>query len=284
MKDTDDLLVGAVDMHVHAKPDFHPRIADELTILKDALNYGMKAVVSKSHYTPNADRLQIVNSLVENITCYGGIVLNPTVGGLNPYAVEAAIKYGGKVVWMPSFYSQAHLNNFPDFKGAVSGPEEGISIQEDGKLVAPIFDILKLISENNVILGTSHCSEEEIFILVKESSKFGIKKIVITHPYCPVPDLDIKKQKELTELGAFLELCLFSAMPISGKVTIKDFVNTIRTVGPEHVVLGTDFGQPYHPMPAEGMRMFTTGLLSLGISRDAIDIMVKKNPYYLLDI
>lgn len=281
---TDDILSGAVDMHIHAKPDFHPRIADELTILKDARSYGMKAIVSKSHYTPNADRLQLVNSLVEDVACYGGIVLNPTVGGLNPYAVEATIKYGGKVVWMPSFYSKAHLENFPDFKGAVAGPEEGLSIQKDGRLVAPVYDILKLVSENDVILGTSHCSEDEIFLLVKEAVKIGIKKIVITHPYCPVPDISIEKQKELAELGAFLELCLFSAMPISGKVTMKDFANTIRTVGPEHVVLGTDFGQPYHPMPAEGMRMFTNGLLAVGVSRETIDVMIKKNPYYLLDI
>jgi hypothetical protein len=279
-----ELIEGAIDMHCHADPDFHPRIADELELLRDACGHGMRGIVSKSHYCPNASRVNIVNSLVEGGDCFGGIVLNPTVGGLNPAAVEATIRFGGKVVWMPSFYSREHLRCFPEFKGAVAGPPEGLSVLNDHMLVAEMHEILDLISQNNVILGTSHCSKEEIAVLVDQAADHNVKKIVITHPYCPVPDLTLDEQEELVNKGAVLELCLYSAMPISGRVSVHDFARTIKKVGAEHVVLATDFGQPFHPTPAEGMRLFCTSLLAVGIKKEEIDVMIKVNPSRLLDL
>ena len=284
MKKNAEILEGAVDMHVHAMPDFHPRMLDELEILKDAKEYGMRAIVSKSHYCLNADRMSLINSMVEGIECFGGVVLNPPVGGLNPSAVEAAIRYGGKEIWMPSFYTKAHLENFPAFKGVVKGPSEGITLLENGQLKSEVHEILDLIAEANVILGTSHCSEDEIFVLVREALDHGVKKIIVTHPYCPVPNLSVDKQAELASLGAFLELCLYSAMPISGKVTAAGFAESIKTVGPERVVLATDFGQPFHPTPAEGMRIFCHNLMAVGIEKRDIEIMIKENPSYLLDL
>jgi len=284
MKRGAELLDGAVDMHCHAMPDFHPRMLNELEILQDAKEYGMRAIVSKSHYCLNADRMPLINSMIEGIDCFGGVVLNPPVGGLNPSAVDAAIRYGGKEIWMPSFYTKAHLENFPAFKGVIKGPAEGISVVRDGELVSEMHEILDLIAQAKVILGTSHCSEQEIGILVREALNHGVKKIIVTHPYCPVPNLSVEKQAELAELGSYLELCLYSAMPISGRVTAEGFAKTIRTVGAKRVVLATDFGQPFHPTPAEGMRIFCNNLLAVGIEKTDIEIMIKENPAYLLDL
>ena len=279
------VLEGAVDMHVHALPDFHPRLMTEVEMLRDAKEYGMRAIVSKCHYCLNADRMALVNSLVEGISCFGGVVLNPPVGGINPSAVEAAIRYGGKEIWMPSFYSKEHLLKVSNFKGAVRGYEEGISILHEGELVPPMHEILDLITSANVILGTSHSSSEEIGVLVKEASRHGVKKIVVTHPYSTVPNLSVDRQAELSELGAYMELCLFSAMPISSvNIKMENFVATIKTVGADKVVLATDFGQPYHPSPAEGMRIFCNGLLAAGISTEEINTMVIENPAFLLDL
>jgi len=285
MYKTEELLNGAVDMHVHANPDFHPRRFDERGILEDAQNYGLRAVVSKSHYVPNADRCSVINTLFEDIDCFGGIVLNPSAGGFNPYAVEAAIRFGAKEVWMPSFYSKEHILRFPAFKGAIEYPGEGMELTTaEGKLQKPLLEILDLIRQNDIILGTSHSSAKEIGILVQEANKIGIKKIIITHPYCPVPDLSLDQQAELAEAGAYLELCLYSAMPISGKISIRDFAQTIQRVGASNIVLGTDFGQPFNPTPGEGMRLFCENLLAVGISHQDIEVMIKRNTYKLLNL
>lgn len=279
-----ELLVNAIDMHVHAAPDLHPRLMNELEILADAKKYGMRAIVSKSHYCCNADRTALVNTMIEGIQCFGGIVLNPSVGGFNPSAVDAAIRFGGKEVWMPSFYSQAHYENFPQLKAVVKGPATGLSIAEDGRLLPEICEILDLIGRSNVILGTSHCSEQEIDMLVEEAPKYGVKKIVITHPYNFVPNLSVEKQMQLAEAGCYLELCLYCAMPASERATFEDFAKTIKTVGAKRVVLATDFGQSFHPAPAAGMAMFCEKLLALGIKKSEIEIMIKENPAYLLDL
>ncbi len=39
---------------------------------------------------------------------YGGIVLNLNVGGINPAAVDVALKMGAVEVWMPPIHSLAH--------------------------------------------------------------------------------------------------------------------------------------------------------------------------------
>lgn len=279
-----EILEKAVDMHVHADPDFHPRLANELEILQDAKKYGMRAILSKSHYCPNADRARVVSDQVEGIDCFGGIVLNPPAGGFNPSAVESTIRFGGKEVWMPTFYTKAHMEKYTRIRPAVEASSEGISILREGKLIPELHQILDLIARAGVILGTAHCSEEEILVLLKEAVNQGVKKILITHPYSLVPDLTLKKQQELVEMGAFLELCLYTAMPISGKVDMAKFAQTIRTVGPEKIVLATDFGQPFHPFPAEGMRIFCQNLLAVGIRKEEIDVMIKENCAYLLDI
>ena len=279
-----DILHNAVDMHVHAAPDLHPRLMSEVEVLTDAKSYGLRAIVSKSHYCMNADRAALIGSMIEGIQCFGGVVLNPSVGGLNPAAVEAAIKYGGKEIWMPSFYTKAHFDNFPGMKAMVEARMEPITIVENGRLVPEVYEILDLIAQADVILGTSHCSGEEIKVLVKEAFNQGVKKIVITHPHNWVPNLSLDQQKELAEQGAYLEICLYSAMPVSDRATIHDFARTIHAVGANRIVLATDFGQPYHPTPGEGMRIFCEGLLAVGIARRDIEIMVRENPAYLLDL
>jgi hypothetical protein len=232
----------------------------------------------------NADRTTLINSMMEGIQCFGGVVLNPSVGGLNPAAVETAIRFGGKEIWMPSFYTKAHFENFPSLKAMVKSRMEPISILREGKLVPEVREILDLVAQADIILGTSHCSGEEIQVLVKEAFLQGVKKVVITHPHNWVPNLSLDQQAELARQGAYLELCLYSAMPISGKATIHDFEKTIQAVGPNRIVLATDFGQPFHPTPAEGMRIFCENLLAVGIERRDIEIMIKENPAYLLDL
>ena len=39
----------------------------------------------------------------------GGIVLNNGVGGINPHAVNLCFEYGGRIVWMPTTASPAHI-------------------------------------------------------------------------------------------------------------------------------------------------------------------------------
>ncbi len=284
-----EVLEGAIDLHIHLTPDLHDRLLDEMECAREAREAGMKAIVSKAHYGMSADRMHYVQKAVPGIHAFGGVVLNPSVGGINPRAVEAAIQYGGKEVWMASIFSESHIQYYRGTYGTMPGkvkwPEKGVTILgSDGKLLPAMKEILDMIAEANIILGTSHCSLEECRLLVDEAFRRGVKKILITHPFNEIPNFSKEVQLEFARKGAYLEHCYCQLTPLFFNAGIKDFVDVIRKAGAERCVLATDMGQVFNPSPVEGLRNFILAMMNQGITRDEIDLMVRKNPAKLLDL
>ncbi len=91
-----ELMQGAIDLHIHSAPSLFPRLVDHVEAAEGARKYGMRAVVLKEHHGYTADRMYFVRKLINGIEVYGGVVLNNAVGGINPFAVDAAIKLGPK--------------------------------------------------------------------------------------------------------------------------------------------------------------------------------------------
>jgi len=58
----------------------------------------------------------------------------------------------------------------------------------------------------------------------------------------------------------------------------------IKTVGAEHCIMSTDFGQVHNPPPPEGLRIFIRAMRENGISDGEIRMMVNENPGKMLDI
>lgn len=82
---------------------------DDLELMEAAVARDVRAVVIKSHHFPTVNRAALVNRLRKerhpdsDFEMFGGITLNRFVGGINPQAVEAALKLGAKLVWPPRF-------------------------------------------------------------------------------------------------------------------------------------------------------------------------------------
>jgi len=98
-----DLIRGGIDLHVHAAPDAHDRKTDCLELVQKARECGMAGVLIKDHVTLTSDRAYILNKIHPDFKVYGSLVLNYTVGGLNPTAVEGAVQLGCRVVFMPTY-------------------------------------------------------------------------------------------------------------------------------------------------------------------------------------
>src|SRR5436190_21348861 len=99
------ILDGGVDLHIHTAPSPMPRRIDVVEAARSAQAVGMKAIVAKSHHHSTVtDVLALQNHGLQDLTIqvYGGIALNSAVGGLNPHAVDLALKMGGRAVWMPT--------------------------------------------------------------------------------------------------------------------------------------------------------------------------------------
>lgn len=284
-----DLMRGAIDLHVHSRGN----IEDDIKVALAARDRGMKAVLFKQHFLINPPYVSYVDKSVPGISCFGGVTLNYTVGGLNPYAVEASISFGGKEVWMPTFHSTHHVLHAETLYGGhkhaspVRAPERGISILRSGELVPEVIEILQLIAEADVILGTSHLMPEETSVLVDEAKNLGVKKILVTHPH-HFP-MSLEQQIELTRKGAYLEYLFVYVFYNRLGASFDGLVKKIKMVGAENCVLGTDtslngFQHVGIKSPAEALSVFVSSLMERGLSEKEINMMLKDNPEKLLDL
>jgi hypothetical protein len=283
---------GAVDVHVHSEPDVFPRIGDDVMVCSHAAGVGLRAIVLKCHSERTTSRAYLTNQMVPGIKVLGGIVLNRAVGGINPAAVESALELGAKQVWMPTVDAANHAATFGSTGAydkqrstvARSG-DTGIRIvDESGGLLPEVFEVLDLVAERNVILGTCHLSREEIHTLVPAAFDRGVQKVLITHPYFKVPSFELEDVRTLTGLGAYAEFGYCTVSPMWGHAPLSKVVETIKAIGPERSILMSDAGQRHNPMPAESLRVFAQSVFESGISESAVDRMIKQNQWDLLDL
>jgi len=149
---TPDFLEGAVDLHVHSAPDVDLRRFDDIELAREAARAGMGAILIKCHQNSTVERAFLVSKIVPEIQIFGGLVLNETVGGLNPAAVRVALALGAKQIWMPTRSARNHRRRH--------GQPGGISVLDaSGGLLPAVAEILESVAESNCILGTGHLSD-----------------------------------------------------------------------------------------------------------------------------
>lgn len=282
----------AIDLHIHSYPCLFPRIADDRAMVESAAAAGMKAIMLKCHHESTVSRAYLLNGLCSGVSVFGGIVLNSYVGGINPAAVEAALRGGGKEVWMPTvdaaYHALMHGGRTGAYDVQTSGERrcesKGISVLRDGKINEETWQVLDLIAQYHAILGTAHLSFEEILALVEGGRERGIQRILITHPFFKVPGLDLTALKDLVKLGAFAEFGYCTVSPMWAYATIDKVKAAIDALGAAHCVLVSDAGQRHNPMPVESLRVFAQCLYERGVSEESIFQMMVTNPATLLDL
>ncbi|MCF8106705.1 MAG: hypothetical protein K9K64_14580 [Desulfohalobiaceae bacterium] len=272
-----NLLVKAIDLHIHSKPDLVPRKADDITLAKEAAAVGMSAIMIKCHHGDTAARAALANIHAQGIRVYGGIALNMAVGGLNPSAVETSLRFGGKAIWMPTLDAANHRRK--------TGQIGGIRIVNDrGGLKPEIHSILNLIKEHNAILATGHLSLEEIHPLLLTARQKGIEKLVVTHPEFWISALSIADQKELLPLQVTFERCFYaSTLDKEQQTPFEKTVEWIKVLGHESTVLSSDLGQKHNISPIEGLKTMLAIAIKSGLTEQQIKRMLHTNPNNLLN-
>jgi hypothetical protein len=281
---------GAIDLHCHPYPDLFPRLADDFDIALAARDAGMKALMLKCHHENTVSRAYLVQRIVPDIKVFGGVVLNSYVGGINPAAVEAALRLGGREVWMPTvdsgYHAQIHggTGGYESQAGGVS-KDEGIWVtDDDGKLQPVVKEVLELVAQYGAILATSHLSPKEIVALVKEARDVGVQKIVVTHPFFKVPSLDLDTVEELGRLGAMPEFGYCTVSPAWQYAAPEKIVEAVRRVGASRCLLVSDTGQRHNPLPSEALRVFAQTVFEKGVAEPDVQRMIARNPYDLLEL
>ena len=277
----EDLLRGSIDMHVHADPDSAmERRLDFLEAARHAQEAGMRAIVLKSHDYPTAPLAYFLNKIMSGITVIGSQSLDDPTGGLNVHSLEVSAKLGARVVWMPTLSAANDMMK----KGRFG---EGISLlDEKGNIRKVVMELLEIIKRYDMVLSTGHVSGPESFALVAAARREGIARIVITHPLVKTVGayLNIEEQRQLAEMGAFIEHTCSLIMPIKHRLEPVRVVEAIRAVGAERCIISSDLGQARNPAPVEGMRMMIAAMLDAGLSVYELEQVVKINPSTLLGL
>ena len=277
-----ELVAGAIDMHCHHGPDPHrARSVDAAEAVAEAEALGMAAIVLKSHAYPTGPIAILMQKTVKRLRVFGGICCDHEVGGLNPAAVEVALRTGARVVWMPTFSSVVDRR-----KLRLPGPGIPV-IGERGRLVPAAEEILRLVREHDAVVATGHIELAEQFALVDAAHALGVK-VLMTHALETLvgPDHDLADVLALAERGAMIEFTYLTCIPGGMAATEEPmtFARAMMAVGPERAVMSTDFGQDKSPHPADGMRLFIEEMLACGVPAAAIDLMARRNPARLLGL
>lgn len=276
-------MKGIIDLHYHSGPDVKPRKLNDLELMEQGVALGARAVVIKTHFSPTAGRAALVNQIRREkypdsqFELIGGIALNRSVGGLNPFALETELKLGAKVVWLPTVDSENEFRK--------AGKTGGIRLVENGKAVPELSPVFALIRDYDVCLQTGHPSGEECFPIVEAARKAGVQKIVVTHPEYHVVGMTLEQQKQLVrDYGVLLEREY--AQPVGSRFVsnLSSNLEAIREIGPEHIILATDSGQVNTPFWQDAVRESIAYYRSAGIAEDDLRIMMVRNPGRMLGI
>ena len=273
-------LAGVIDIHVHCAPDSTPRSIDAIDLARLAKQRGMRGLVLKNHYQPTASLAYVVRKEVPGLEVFGGVDLNLSVGGMNPFAVEhmAATTGGyGRVVWMSTFDSEAQVRYSKQDRPFVR-------VAQNGQLLSETRQVIAVIAKHDLVMATGHTSAEEALMLIREARAQGVKHMVVTHAMLQPIHMSDAQMAEAAKMGAYIEFVYNGLIGSYKESSFEDYARAIRKVGVEHCILSSDMGQPGNPLHPDGLIALFDGLKKQGITQAEIDRMAKENPARLLGL
>ncbi len=287
-----DWFAGAVDIHVHTAPSVFPRLLNDIDLAQLAADYGMAAVVLKSHAGDTSARAAIADAQVPTLRVVGGVVLNRFVGGVNPYAVEAALTLGGRFVWFPTMHAVGHVAHYGGAGYTEQAgdrqpqPVEPVRVLDDaGALLPSVHNVLDVVAAHpGTVLVNGHLGATETLAVFMAARERKIERLVVSHPNLHLTSFDADLQARFTDLGATIEHCYLPHTEAWGGVPFEKTAADIRAVGAARCVLSTDLGQANQVAAPEGLLRFGGALLAAGLSQDEVRQMVVTNPAALVGV
>ena len=293
-----DLLIGAVDGHVHACPHINGRSVDVFEAVEQAAAAGMRAIGLMDNFCSSVGYAALARRRLGHlgVEVFGGVILEPQVGGLSVDVVRAAIGVGypegedrhaadgARFVSLPTHHTRAVAQAERRDAAYVAGC---LAIPERGPLPDALTAILDLVAAHDVVLNTGHLSAAETLRLVDVAKARGVTRML-----CPANHFTPDDARALTALGACVEFSFFFVTHATqvglthvdaerhrvDPVTLPRITELIAAVPSEHVVLSGDCGVSVLPPPVEGLREFLWSLKLCGVPETTLRLAVGANP------
>jgi hypothetical protein len=205
------VISGVADLHVHGAPSLVERHGLDHEVLGAHGSVGVDFAVLKAHEGSTVERAVLARErdAAAGVEVVGGIVLNSTVGGANPDAVEVAARLGGRVVWMPTVSAPAHI-------ASASSPELSVHrnlafrqvdvLDAAGALLPGWQDVLDVVAAHDLVLASGHLTCTQSLVLFRAAKAAGVTRMLLNHPRMPFLQWDDDAAPEFADLGVVLEL------------------------------------------------------------------------------
>jgi hypothetical protein len=227
------------------------------------------------------------------VDVFGGIILEPYVGGVDARVVENALKMGygqgtgARFVSLPCHHTKfvaMSERRPPDYVAACFAWPENEPLSDTLKA------ILDRVAEAGVVFNTGHVTGNEAVRLAQAAQRHGVERVL-----CPASYFTLDEGKAAVQAGAFLEFSFFvlshataiGQTMIDGErhrfppVSLESVVEKIKAVGAERCVLSSDSGSYVLPPPVEAFREMVVMVQSAGFGDDEMRRMIATNPAYL---
>ena len=287
-------LIGRYDNHIHCCPHINARSLNIYNAVQDAEREKMTAIGLMDNFSVTSGYASLIKSIFKDykVKVFGGLIMEPYAGGINPDNLQALMKYSYgdfdqvfKFVSFPTHHTQFVAKQEKRNDEYVANC---FSLYKLQKVNRDVLAILDLIAHNKLVLNTGHLSDDETINLISLAKNHGITKIL-------VPANHLKKETLIeinTLIKVFIEFSYFFISkatnipftPIDGDKHIihglekKKLSELIQTATIKNVILSSDCGVSVLPRPVDGLKIFIREVLKLGFTMQDIDTMTKTNP------
>lgn len=288
LTETDGVLRGVSDIHLHAAPDSRDRLGSELEFARAARAAGYKSMMFKSNDFSCHDRAYLIRQELSGFEVFGSVCMNRVHGDkVNAFTAEKAVNTTGRLcrcIWMPT--QDAVYQNI-----RYRGRKEGIPVLDGkGRVLPEVVRVMEICAEADIIFATGHSSPEESIVLARKAREVGVGKCVVTHANSGIWKMTHDQIEQCIDMGAWIEYSYITnlwgpgtGLPDFERMSDSEFAVFAR-INPERSIITTDLGQVAMPHPVEGMRRCIVALLKNGLTQKQVDSMVRVNPARLVGL
>jgi hypothetical protein len=292
-----EYLSGAVDSHVHCCPHINRRTVTLFDAVRMAAAAGQRGLGLMDVFANTSGLAALANLELAGlgVDVFGGIILEPYVGGLSPRSVQTALSMGygtggARFVSLPchhtAFVARSE-NRSPAYV------ETCLAVPLTSELPDPLPEIIDLCVEADVVFNLGHLSGPEAVRVAEMAAARGCTRML-----APAGYLTVDEAAAIAATGCTLEYSffIFSHATEIGQTMIDaerhrfaraDFqraVEVLRRTDPRLVVLSSDSGALILPPPVEALREFILMFEGSGIPTEHLRCMTSDNPARLFKV
>jgi hypothetical protein len=293
-----ELVAGAVDSHVHCCPHINARTVTVFDAVRQAATAGMRGLGLMDVFANSSGLAALAMRELGGLglEVFGGIILEPYVGGLSARVVEAALGMGygpgtgARFVSLPCHHTRMVARAEGRSPAFV---ESCLEIPLTGELPDPLPEILDLVAAADAVFNTGHITGAEAIRVIEEAKKRGVERLI-----APASYFSVDEAREAAARGAYVEFAFFVMSHATqvgqtmidkekhrfGHVALDDVAEKIRAARPERTVLSSDSGSYVLAPPVETFREHLVMIRSAGFSDEEMRAMAADNPASLFKL